>query len=86
MAGDEGGCFVQVINTPLYADYLVLLGHDTEEVASMLRLLDAKCVELGTSINANKTELMHKGSVEAQWMSFGHGSAKYVRCLSSLES
>ncbi len=42
----------------LYADDLVLLSHDPQELVQMLQVLDATCREFGLTINASKTELM----------------------------
>ena len=46
------------LNVLLYADDLVLLSTDPEELKEMLRVLDATCSDFGLSINAAKTELM----------------------------
>ena len=87
--GDGGGaCSVQVINTLLYADDLVLLSHNADELSTMLRVLDEKCAELGMSINASKTKLMSMGSglddVLLADVQLADGTAKYAEVFKYL--
>jgi hypothetical protein len=89
-AGEDGHS-PHVINTLLYADDLVLMSHDADELAAMLKVLDEKCAELGMCINASKTELMSAGKIEQQQQSqqsadvqLADGTAKYVEVFKYL--
>jgi hypothetical protein len=57
-AWDDDVCSDQLIRMLLYADDLVLMSHQADTLAEMLKVLDDVCLEFGMSINAGKTELL----------------------------
>jgi hypothetical protein len=57
-AWNDDACSDQLIRMLLYADDLVLISHQPDTLAEMLKVLDDVCLEFGMSINASKTELL----------------------------